>query len=474
MKRYNFWTLALSVMANLIAIPFPSWGQTAFPKEKQDGAILHAFCWSFNTIRDNMKAIHDAGFTMVQTSPANRCYVGEDGGMEIYGKGKWYYHYQPIEWTIGNYQLGSEEDFKAMTAEARKYGITVLVDVLPNHTAFDTTAVVPEFVAAVGGHDKLYHANGLNPIKDYDDRFECTTGGVGGLPDVNTENPLFQYYFMTYVNRLIADGAGGFRYDTAKHIGLPSDPLDEKSEKNDFWEVATGRKPVNGLTLANKDSLFIYGEVLQGKNVKEKEYSRYVGLTASNYGGEIRKALAQGSFKGVDIQSWHHPANPRHLVTWVESHDTYCNEGESSGLTDAQVRCGWTILVARAAGVPLFLSRPAGSSPENRWGNNRIGERGNDNFFHPEVVAANRFRQQMKGEPEHLRFSSDSTVVGIERGRHGLALVNVGEATAVSLPTSLPDGKYTDAVHQQSFSVKGGKLEGRMEKQESYLLYSLP
>lgn len=140
---------------------------------------------------------------------------------------------------------------------------------------------------------------------------------------MNTENKLFQHYFLQYINRLIADGAGGFRYDSAKHIGLPSDPLDEKSEHNDFWDVVTGRKSVNGLYLEQKDRLFIYGEVLQGKNVKEREYSQYIGLTASEYGAQLRAVLNNGSADGIDLCSWHHKADPRHLVTWVESHDTF-------------------------------------------------------------------------------------------------------------------------------------------------------
>lgn len=69
--------------------------------------ILHAWCWSFNTIRENMKSIADAGFTMVQTSPANQCFIGDGGGKQIMGNGKWYYHYQPLDWTIGNYQMGT-------------------------------------------------------------------------------------------------------------------------------------------------------------------------------------------------------------------------------------------------------------------------------------------------------------------------------------------------------------------------------
>ncbi|HAO62649.1 MAG TPA: alpha-amlyase, partial [Porphyromonadaceae bacterium] len=102
---------------------------------------------------------------------------------------------------------------------------------------------------------------------------------------VNTENPDFQHYYMLYVNDLLKCGCRGFRYDTAKHIGLPSDPKDPKSPENDFWEVATGRKAVKGLRMAlPEDSLFIYGEVLQDKNVKETEYAQYMGLTASNYG----------------------------------------------------------------------------------------------------------------------------------------------------------------------------------------------
>ena len=105
-----------------------------------DGTILHAWCWSFNTIKENMKDIAEAGFSTVQTSPANACVdayptmklMGDDesGGTD----GCWWWQYQPTDWTIGNYQLGTEDDFRAMCAEADKYGIKVIVDVIPNHT----------------------------------------------------------------------------------------------------------------------------------------------------------------------------------------------------------------------------------------------------------------------------------------------------------------------------------------------------
>ena len=95
----------------------------------KEGAILHAWCWSFNTIKENLKDIAEAGFTTVQTSPANQCLVGDNGGMSIWsenGQGKWEYHYQPTDWKIGNYQLGTREEFKSMCEEADKYGIKII------------------------------------------------------------------------------------------------------------------------------------------------------------------------------------------------------------------------------------------------------------------------------------------------------------------------------------------------------------
>ena len=297
--------------------------------DTNDDVILHAWSWSFDTIAANMRDIAEAGYAYVQTSPANTCFVGEDGGLALYSqpgdsvRGKWYYYYQPTDWKIGNYLLGSRDQFKAMMDSAAKYNVKVIVDVLPNHTAVDHTVVLPDLDNAVGGHEKLFHANGFNDITDYNDRYQCTTGKMGGLPDVNTENPDFQAYYMAYVNDLLSLGVRGFRYDTAKHIGLPSDPLDSLAERNNFWDIATGREAVKGISLGvPRDSLFIYGEVLQDRNVKEAEYGEYMDLTASAYGHALRTVLDKGDFNGDSLLTWHHPVDGKHLVTWVQSQDT--------------------------------------------------------------------------------------------------------------------------------------------------------
>lgn len=438
--------------------------------------ILHVWSWNFPTIAENMKKIADAGFTMIQTSPVNACFSPEGGNIKIFDEkeGNWYHYYQPTDWTIGNNIVGSEQQMKTMLDSARRYDIRVLVDVLPNHTAFNIDLVSDRFYEAVGGRDKMFHTDGLEGIRDYNDRVQCTLQGVGGLPDVNTENPLFQKYYMQFVNKLIDMGVRGFRYDTAKHIGVHSDPLDTEAgvKENDFWDVATGRKEVLGVSLSIPyDSLFVYGEVLQDRNVPEKEYAGYFGQTASSYGHILREVLAKRSAKDIDILSWYHSAAPEYLTTWVESHDTYCNANESAVLTDAQIRTGWVFLTARQNGTPLFYSRPMNSTREDYWGDNLLGARGNDEFFHPEVAAVNRFRQEMDGHTEDIQISQDGETVVVNRGDKGAAVINFSlEANAVESATGLPDGDYADNVYGQKFRVENGILKGNAQPETTYII----
>lgn len=448
------------------------------PDATNTETILHVWSWNFPTIAKNMKTIADAGYTMLQTSPVQQHFNPEGKITKIFdggGKdGSWYYYYQPTDWKIGNAIVGTREQMKEMMDSAAKYNVQVLVDVLPNHTAFDVDAVSDDFYKAVGGRDRMFHSKGLTPINNYNDREQCTLWAMGSLPDVNTENPDFQKYYLTFVNDLLSLGVHGFRYDTAKHIGVHSDPVDTASgvKENDFWDVVTGRKSVKGVSLSQPyDSLFVYGEVLQDKNVPELEYADYMGQTASGYGHVLREALAKGSVNGLDIVSWHHQAAPEYLTTWVESHDTYCNAHESASLTDDQIRTGWVFLTARQNGVPLFFSRPMGSTRENYWGDNVIGARGNDEFFHPEVVAVNKFRKAMSGQKEDLQFSPDGSILLVNRGKKGAAVVNISSVAGfVDFPTGLPDGVYTDVVYGKVFKVKKHRLHGIAAPYRTYIL----
>lgn len=420
-----------------------------------DGAILQAFCWDFNTIKESMADIAAAGFSAVQTSPINECLEGEDGGMELYGYGKWYYHYQPTDFKIGNYQLGTRDEFKAMCDEADKYGIKVIVDVIANHTTPQTDAISEDLIEAGGGSlETLYHKGNEYDLKDYGNRLECTTYKMGGLPDINTERPSYQDYFLEFLNDCIACGADGFRHDTAKHIGLPDDPKEDDGFENNFWERVTTE-------IDNAENMFIYGEVLQGNNDRIADYIEEIGrTTSSTYGGKIRAAVTGDMIDTSAVSDYWLGDAPLNVVTWVESHDNYINDGTWYQLSNEQVILGWAIITSRKDGTPLFFSRPYNASVDNEWGMNRIGVQGDDMYKDKRVSAVNFFRTAMIGEDENLvNPNMDSTALMIERGEKGVVIVNTSGELAVDFETNLADGTYIDRVDEKTeYVVKNGKM----------------
>ena len=150
---------------------------------------------------------------------------------------------------------------------------------------------------------------------------------------------------------------------------------------------------------------------------------------------------------------------------------TYCNANESAGLTDEQIRTGWVYLTARQNGTPLFYSRPMNSTRENYFGDNLLGARGNDEFFHPEVVAVNKFRQEMDGQKEDVQISENGEVIVVNRGDKGAAIINLAlKDNNAGLKTSLPDGEYKDLVYGSSFVVEKGIINGRLRPETTYII----
>lgn len=426
-----------------------------------DGAILHTWCWSFKTITDNLDDIADAGFSAIQTSPIMQCKVGEDGGMQLQdkddstNKGKWYYHYQPTDYVIGNYQLGTKEEFTKMCQEAHKRGIQVIVDAVLNHTTGDKS-VISENITNI---KNAFHNKG--DISDYSDRMEVTQGNLLGLQDLNTQNKEIQQYLLSYLKDCVACGADGFRYDATKHIELSTD---DKEYASDFWNV-----------VLNNGSKFQYGEVLQGGSDRITSYAKIMNVTASEYGSMLRDAvinqdvsvggLRDYAVNGIDESS---------LVTWVESHDNYCNDGNWSAMNEKQVKQAWAILCARSGGTPLFFDRPSGASTEDQWGDNKIGKAGSGFYKDKEVVQVNKFRTAMIGQWEKLTNPEDEQgVIMIERGSKGAVIVNVTseEIKLTEADTDLADGTYKDRVGGKEFKVKDGKLKGTVKKNAVVVLY---
>ena len=211
----------------------------------QEGVILHAWNWSFNTIKENLPKIAEAGYTSVQTSPIQGT---KENSM---GTDHWWVLYQPTNFKIGNAQLGSRDEFKSMCEEAKRYGIRIIVDVVSNHMANTaenkykfSTAIEDKYEAREFWHE-YDNPHGI----DYGSRYSITHDCMD-LPDLNTSNKTLQNDIITFLNDAIDCGADGFRFDAAKHIELPDDP-----DGSDFWPTILSN-------LKNKEDLFIYGEIL--------------------------------------------------------------------------------------------------------------------------------------------------------------------------------------------------------------------
>ena len=436
-------TLALSLVFNNVTglLTVNAASKKASVNEIDDGAILHAWNWSFDTIKSRLPEIKAAGYKAVQTSPiqANKDPYTDNS--------KWWILYQPINFKIGNTQLGSRDQFKSMCEEAEKYDIDIIVDVVANHTGnrgdgadayYPHNSVDP----SIKNNESFWHDH--RGVDDWNNRWQVTQWGIG-LPDLNTANRQLQDMIIDFLNDAIACGADGFRFDAAKHIELPSDPAG-----SDFWPRVLGS--------LDRDDLFIYGEVLQGGADNITGYHQYMATTVDWYGGSVRSAVGyHGSANVNNAKTYPISANPSNLVTWVESHDTYANDHkETVALTNEQIKLGWAIIAGRADSTPLFFNRTAGGYLAGS-----IGSAGDNMWKDPIVVAANNFRNAMAGENEYVRTQGNNLFI-TERGTSGVMIVNVGGSTNVNCDTKLPNGQYKDIVSGNTFTVSNGKLTGNI------------
>ncbi|WP_245237501.1 alpha-amylase family glycosyl hydrolase [Paenibacillus ihuae] len=409
------------------------------PAKTADGVIFHAWNWSFDNITKNLPAIAAAGFKSIQTSPIQP-------NKEALTEGsKWWILYQPTYFTIGNTQLGTRAQFKALCDEADKYGISIIVDVVANHTG-----------NAGGGSDTYKPAGSVDPVlrnnssfwheargvDNWNDRWQVTQWGIG-LPDLNTSNQELQNIIINFLNDAISLGADGFRFDAAKHIELPDDV---NGAGSNFWTRVLG-------SLNNRSNLYIYGEVLQGGADRFADYANYLNLAAPTYGHNVRSAVGFGSTINVNSATSYDASNvsPSKLVTWVESHDTFANDSkETTAMNDWQIKMGWSIIASRAQTTSLFFDRPAGSGT--------LGQAGSTLWQDADIAAVNKFHNAMAGQGEYLRTQGNQIML-VERGTQGMTIINLGGDAYINSTTNLANGTYVNkASAGGTFTVTGGKI----------------
>ena len=423
----------------------------------KDGTVLHAWCWSFNAIKENMAAIKEAGYTSVQTSPINAVVVGNGGDKKF--TNQWYYHYQPTAYTIGNYQLGTEAEFIEMNRVAEQYGIKIIVDAVLNHTTSDYSKVSSE-IKSINNW-----THGADRISNWNSREEVTQKSLLGLWELNTQNPEVQQYLLKFLKNAVSDGADGFRYDAAKHIELPGEYPNQYG--SNFWNV-----------ILNNGSEFQYGEVLQDNISRDADYANLMSITASQYGHSIREILRNRNANAGNLGNYRAGVDPSKLVLWVESHDTYANgntdsESESAWMSDEDLKLGWAMITARTKGTPLFFSRPVGGGKGVRFPEQtKIGDAGSNLYKDPTIVAVNKFHNAMVGQSEYIRNpNGDTNVAMIERGTQGAVIANLSDSEkSLNTETKLANGTYKDQISGKIYTVSNGRLSGSIARRSVLVL----
>lgn len=417
----------------------------------QGSAILHCFNWSYNSIKSNLQAIKDAGYTAVQTSPVQspKDYSASWNDQ----KGQWWKLYQPLDFTISNNTwLGTKAELKALCDAAEDMGIKVIVDVVANHVANKSDG---------GGYGNINSGVASNLKRadyyhDYSDwandgsRYAMTMGHIG-MPDLNTAHSDVQNIVKSFLIDCINQGVDGFRFDAAKHIELPTDTDGNSSQ---FWPTV-----VNGSQASTSNEIFYYGEILNGCGTNISNYTKYISITDNYSGDSILVAANNSNASGLANSNYSKGAAPDKNVLWVESHDTYMGESGSAGIgntasvSDSNVIKAWAMVGSRADSSSLFFARPAanmGSASTNTtWKSTAVAE-------------VNKFKNYFDGQTEYL--ASSGSIAYNERGTSGVVLVNAsGTSTSVNVKANkMKDGTYTDQITGNKFTVSGGTISGQI------------
>ena len=408
----------------------------------QDGTMLHCFNWKYTDIKAELKNIAEAGFTAVQTSPAQA----------NNNSGTWYWLYQPRGFYVGTNDLGTKDQLRDLCTEADKYGIKVVVDVVANHLQGDHYNIVEDLKPS-----QYWHHNGS--VGNWKDRFQVTHGDIG-MQDIATENSYVQECVKKYIEELKSLGVDGMRFDAAKHIGLPS-------EGDDFWSVVTSDK-----------SLFYYGEILGGPDDREtgneelmKEYTDYISVTDSGYSYDNRIAFNSGKAPSTKGNWAVRGVSADKLVYWAESHDNWSNNsdfGYSWNISQNNIDRAYAIAAARSGATALYFSRPSTHDKENI----KAGKKGSTHFTSPEVAAVNHFHNAMVGQKDSYVNSNNCGVVCREEGAVIVKGSGSGQVTVTNAGGTTKPGVYVDEITGSKWTVTPSTISGTIGSTGIAVIYN--
>ncbi len=428
----------------------------------QDGVILHAFNWSYNTIKENLPAIVAAGYSTVQTSPVQQ---PKDYGDWFNVADQWHKLYQPLSFSIASETwLGTKEELASLCEEAHKYGVKIICDIVANHLANNITkdgdsANIGVLYSKIADTDPEIYNNQKDALHSYKNEAgdssvqSVVQGYVSQCPDLNTGSELIQNQVIGLLESCVDCGVDGFRFDAAKHIETP----DDGTYASNFWPNVTSTTSKYASDKYNGKTLYYYGEILNtcGNGRKASAYTPYINVTDNAVGNStlsaVKKGAATNAAENADSHRLSSDLASKNSVLWAESHDTYMG-GESKSVKDENIIKAWALVAAQSDATSLFFARP---------GDALMGQAAGDTTWKSTAVSeVNKFHNAFVGTAD--KTGASGSIAYVARGDKGIVLVNCNgmEGEVSVADTGLADGTYTDTVTGNQFTVSGGTVTG--------------
>jgi len=158
----------------------------------------------FNSITNDLDRLKNLGVTVLWLMPIHP--VGK-----LKAKGTIGSPYAVQDFYAINPDYGTKDDLKRLISESHKRGLKVIIDIVANHTAWDSVMMKMK-----GFHTTNEKGEVIPPIADWAD-----------VADLNYENPELRKYMIEMLKSWVRDyDLDGFRCDVAGFV------------PTDFWETA--------------------------------------------------------------------------------------------------------------------------------------------------------------------------------------------------------------------------------------------
>lgn len=219
------------------------WGGTPYYKPDENGHVWNNdyFGGDFAGIQSKLPYLHDLGVTCIYLNPIFESHEN--------------HRYNTANYMNADPLLGTNEEFAELCAEAKKYGISVILDGVFSHTGADSIYFNKfnryDTLGAYNSKESRYYD--WYSFFDYPNGYEAWWG-IDTLPNVWENNASYTDYIcgdVGVLNYWMSLGAAGYRLDVADE--LPDQFLDnlrkcvkgfddEKVVIGEVWEDASNKE----------------------------------------------------------------------------------------------------------------------------------------------------------------------------------------------------------------------------------------